>query len=118
MASLAVYPAFPSRFKVEDACSDVRVLALADFALAVEIPYWFSQGLEYIRPLSFQDIVDMVHGSDVRLSAFESSRNAEQAHQIRIIRMEKLANVVSVEEMMTRDPLNYSRHTVHSSDIS
>ena len=105
MASLAVYPTFPSRFKVEDARSDVRVLALANFAFAVEIPYWFSQGLEYIGPLSFQDIVDMVHGSDVRLSAFESSRNAEQAHQIRIVSMEELANVVLVEEFMTIDAL-------------
>ena len=82
MTSLAVYPAFAAGFKVEDARSDIRVLALADFTFAVEIPYRFRQGLEYIGPLSSQDIVDMVHGSDVGLSAFESSRNAKQAHQV------------------------------------
>lgn len=82
MASLAVYPTFSPGFKVEDARSDIRVLALADFTFPVEVPCWFGQGFEHIGPFSSQDIIDMVHGSDVRLSAFESSRNAEQAHQV------------------------------------
>lgn len=38
-ALLAVYSPSSSRFTIEDAGSDVRILALADFAFTVEIPY-------------------------------------------------------------------------------
>lgn len=118
VAPLAKYPRFSSGFKVKDAGTDVGVLVLADFAFPVEIPYWFRQGLEYIGPFSSQGIIDMVHGSNVRLSAFESSRNAEQAHQVRVVCMKELAVVVSVEDQTTRDPWISSGHTVHSFDIS
>ena len=64
-ALLAIHPSFSSRFKVEDARSDVRILALADFTFAVEIPDRLREDLEHIGPFSSQDIIDMVHGSDV-----------------------------------------------------
>lgn len=50
----------------------------------------------------------MVHGSDVRFSALESSRDAEQAYQIRIVGMKVLAIAVSMEEHRTKDPLTDS----------
>ena len=95
---LAVYSPFPTWFKVKNARSDVRILALADFAFAVEIPYRLRQGLDHIRPFSSQDIIDMVHRSDVRLPAFKGSRNAEKAHKVRVICMEELAALVSVRD--------------------
>ena len=38
-AILAENPPISSRFEVKDARSDIRILALADFAFAIEIPY-------------------------------------------------------------------------------
>ena len=116
LASLAIYPSFATGFQVKDATTDIRVLALADFAFAVEVPYRFRQGLEYIWSFSSQDIVNVVYGGDVRFSALESSRDAEQAYQIRVVGMKVLAIVVSVERYRTRDPLTDSGHTVHWSD--
>ena len=115
---LAVYPLFPSRFKVEDTCSDVRILALADFTFAVKIPNRLRQGLDDIRPFSFQRIVDMVHGGDVRLSTFKGSRYAEKAYKIRVVCMEKLTDVELIGDNTTQGLPTGSGHTVHSSDIS
>ena len=80
--SLAVYPPLTSWFKVKNARSNIRILALADFAFAVEIPYRLRQGLDHIRPFSSQPIVDMVHRSDIRLPTFKGSRDAEKAHKV------------------------------------
>ena len=62
---LAVYSPFSSWFKVEDARSDVRILAFADFAFTVEIPYRLRQGFEHIRAFFSQDVVDVVHRRNV-----------------------------------------------------
>ena len=67
---LAVYSAISTRFKIEDAGSNIGILALTDLALAVKIPCRLRQGFKHIRPLFSQDIVDMVHRSDVGLSPF------------------------------------------------
>lgn len=115
---LAAHAPFSPRFEVEDTRSGVRILALADFAFAVKIPYRLRQGLDYVRCFSFQDIIDMVHGSDIRLSAFESSRDAKQAHQVGIVCMKELAVLTSVDHHATNDPFPEEWHTGHSSDIS
>lgn len=115
---LAIYSPFPSRFKVEDARSDIRILALADFPFAIEIPYGLRQGLQHVRPFSSQDVIDVVHGSDVGLSAFESSRDTEQAHQVRVVCMKELTVMALVEESTAEDHQTGSGHTVHSSDRS
>ena len=94
-ALLAVHSPISSRFKVDDALSDVRILALADFAFAVEIPCRLRQSPEHFRPFLSQDIVDMMHGSDVRLSTFKGSRDAKQTHQVRGIGVKELAIVMS-----------------------
>lgn len=115
---LAVYPPFLSWFKVEDTCSDVGILALADFTFAVKVPYRLRQGLDDIRPFSFQSIVDMVHGGDVRLPTFKGSRDAEKAYKVRVVCMEELTAVVSVGGYTTQSLSTGSGHTVHSSDKS
>lgn len=59
-----------------------------------------------------------MHGSNIRLPAFESSRNAEQTHQVRVVCMKELAVVMSVEDIPARDSSTGSGRTVHLSDIS
>ena len=76
-ASLAVYSALSTRFKIEDARSDVWILALADLAFAVDVPNRLRQGFEHIRPLFFENIVNVVHRCDVGLSPFKGFRDAE-----------------------------------------
>ena len=89
-ALLAVYSALSTRFKIEDASPDVRILALADLAFAVEIPNRLRQGFEHIRSFFFQNIVDVVHGCDIGLSPFEGFGDAEQPHKVRVVCMEEL----------------------------
>ena len=115
-ALLAIYPAFPSGLKVKDARSDVRILALADFAFAVEIPNRLRQDPKHIGPFSSQGIVDMVRRGDVRLSTLESPRHAKQAHQVGVVCMKELAVEMSVEDNATRAPSGDRGHTVHLSD--
>ena len=115
---LAVYPLFPTWFKVKNARSDVRILALADFAFTVKIPYRLRQGLDHIRPFSSQDIIDMVDRSDVRLPTFKGSRDTEKAHKVRVVCMEELPAVVLVGDCIIQGPSTGSGRTVHSSDIS
>ena len=90
MALLAIHSPISSGFKVEHATTDIRILALTDFAFAVEIPNWFRQDFEHIRSLSPQDVINMMHGSDVGFSTLEGSRDAEQAHQVRVVCVKKL----------------------------
>ena len=90
-ALLAVHSALSTRFKIEDAPSDVWILALADLAFAVEIPDRLRQGFEHIRSLFFQKIVDVMHRCDIRLSPFKGFRDAEQPHKVRVVCMEELA---------------------------
>ena len=90
-ALLAVYSALSTGFKIEDARSDVWILAHADLAFTVEIPNRLRQGFEHIGSLFFQNIVDVVHRCDIGLSPFKGFRDAEQPHQVRVVRMEELA---------------------------
>ena len=90
-ASLAVHSALSTRFKIEDARSDIWILALADLAFAVVIPYRLRQGFEHIRSFFFQNIVDVVHGCDIGLSPFKGFGDAEQPHKVRVVCMEELA---------------------------
>ena len=90
-ALLAVYSALSTRFKIEDASSDVWILALADLAFAVEIPDRLRQGFEHIRSLFFQNIVDVMHRCDIGLSPFKGFGDAEQPHKVRVVCMEELA---------------------------
>lgn len=65
MTVLAVYASIGSGLEVEDAGSDVGILAFADFAFAVEVPDWFGQELEDVGSFGAEGVVDMVHGDDV-----------------------------------------------------
>ena len=76
-ALLAVYSALSTRFKIEDARSNVRILALAALAVAIDLPNRLRQGFEQIRSFFFQNIVDVVHRCDVGLSPFKGFRDAE-----------------------------------------
>ena len=62
---LAVDAPIGSGFEIEDAGSDVRILAFADFAFTVEIPNGFGQELKDIGALGAEGVVDMVHRNDV-----------------------------------------------------
>ena len=90
-ASLAKHSALSTGFKIEDARSDVWILALADLAFAVEIPNRLRQGFEHIGSLFFQNIVDVVHRCDIGLAPFKGFRDAEQPHKVRVVCMEELA---------------------------
>lgn len=46
-----------------------RVLALADFAFAVEVPVWSCEGFDDVGVLALQGVVDVVGGGDVGFAA-------------------------------------------------
>lgn len=70
-------------------------MALADLALAVEVPYRLRQGFDDIRSLVLQDIVDVVGRHYVRFTTLECPGNAEQAYEIGIVGVEILTKWVS-----------------------
>jgi hypothetical protein len=46
--------------EIDDAGTDVFLLALGRLALAVEVPYWVCEGLEHVGALSGKGVVDVV----------------------------------------------------------
>lgn len=78
-------------FEVDYAGADIFLLALAGFALAVEVPDWFGEGLEDIGSLFSEGVVDMVRGDDVGFASFEGSGDAEETDNVGVVGVEELA---------------------------
>jgi hypothetical protein len=68
--------------QVDHASSDVLVLALAGLSLTVEVPDRLSEGLQDIRTLDGEGVVDVVGRDDIRLAALEGSGDAEQTNDV------------------------------------
>lgn len=87
---LAVDATLAPGLEVEDAGADPLVLALADLALAVEIPHRLGQQLRDVRVLGLQGVPDVVDGDDVALAALLRAVHAQQAHDVARVRVEEL----------------------------
>ena len=93
----ALFFAFLWCLEVEDAGADVRVLALADLALAVEVPDGRGEQLGDGRVFVLQDVPDLVDAGDVGLAAFLGAGQAQQANDVGIIGVEELPRVRPVD---------------------
>ena len=71
-----------------------RILALADLALAVEVPVGRGEGFDDVRVLALQGVVDVVGGGDVGLAAGEGLGDAEEADEVCAVGVEVLSGGV------------------------
>ena len=76
---------------VQDAGNVPGVLALADFAFAVEVPVWRGEGLEDVGVGALQGVVDVVGGGDVGFAAGEGLGDAEEADEVGAVGVEVLS---------------------------
>ena len=63
---------------------------MADFALAIDVPHRLRQCLQDIRPLASERVVQLVGGDEVGLAPFQRTGDAEQAHNVGVVRVEIL----------------------------
>lgn len=70
---------------------DILLLSRARLALPVEVPDRFREGLEHIRALLRQDVIDVVRGAQVRFTSLLGAVDAKQANDIGVICVEELS---------------------------
>lgn len=85
------------RLEVEDARADVRFLALADLAFAVEVPDRRGEQLGDRGVFLLQDVPDLVDAGHVGLAAFFGARQAQQANDVGVVGVEELPRVGPVD---------------------
>ncbi len=85
------------RLEIEDAGANIRLLADAHLALAIKIPHGPRQELRNIGILGLQDVPDVMHARDVALAALLGAREAQQPHDVGVVRVEELARVGPVD---------------------
>jgi hypothetical protein len=79
---LGVYAAVGAFLEIEDRGLDIRFLALADLALAVEVPDGLGEGLSDVRTFLLQSVPDVVGGDDIGLPSLESASDTKKTYDI------------------------------------
>jgi len=68
---LAIDSILPTGLEVENTCTNVRILSLADLTLAVKIPDWLNERPQDIGTLSSQGVVNLMCRDDVGFTSFK-----------------------------------------------
>ena len=79
--------------KVENTRPNIRLLPPTHLPLPIEIPNRLRQRPRHIRPLPLQHIPHLMRRRNIALPPLQRPRDAQQSHQIGIIRMEILPRI-------------------------
>lgn len=83
--------------EIEHLGLDVRLLALRNFAFAIEVPDWLSESASDVGAFALESVPDVVGGNDVRFAARFGLVNTEESDKVGVVDVEELARVGAVD---------------------
>ena len=118
--SLGVDTSVLTELLIEDAGSDVLLLALTCLPFPIKIPDRFNQGLQDIGAFFGEGVINVVGGYDIGFTPFKGSCDTQQTNDIRIIGMEVLTtqgdqHTPLIERLPSGLKRGNRKHTEHSS---